>query len=138
MTHSLEGLYRAIDDDLPEQVREILDAKKQLADASQETPPPVHWAIFRDRLRIAELILDYGADIERKDQDRDATPLDYAIMYGRKDIVRMLIERNANTEGRLQLALRAAAGAYEEYSDLPSLDVYQEVAAVMQDMLEPT
>lgn len=130
--HSLQSLYRAIDDNQPELARDILDANKELADAPDETPPPIHWAIFRNRLQIVELLLDYGANIERKDQDRGATPLDYAIMYGRMDIVRMLIKRDADTDGRLELARRAAAGAFDEFPDLPSRKTYQEVAKILQ------
>ena len=125
-------LYHAIDEGRIDQVREILKMDQTLADSSAETPPPIHWAIYRDRLHIVELLLDFGANIERKETDRNSTPLDYAIMYGRVDVVGMLISRGANTDGRLELALRAAKGEFAEYPDLPSMEVYSEVVQCLR------
>ena len=131
-----DELYRAIDENQIQQVRHFLRADPSIANALGETPPPLHWAIFRNRVEIAELLVDSGAELELKDQDRQSTPLDYAIMYGRKEIANMLIERGADTHGRLELAERAAAGAYDEFPDLPSRDVFEGMADFLRAKLE--
>ena len=128
-------LYEAIDDNAVDRAAALLSGDRGLANSTEETPPPIHWAIYKDNCAMVALLLDHGADIERKDQDRDATPLDYAIVYGRKDIVRLLVHRGADVEGRLDLARRGASGAFEAYADLPSRDVYQEMLEVLSELL---
>lgn len=131
----VRDLYQAIDDNTIERARELLSLDDRLADSTEETPPPIHWAIYRDNSAMVELLLDYGASIERKDQDRDATPLDYAIVYCRKDIIRRLIRRGANIEGRLDLARQGASGAFEDYDELPSRDNYEDVVQIIGELV---
>ena len=49
-----------------------------------------------DAVRIAELLLDAGADIEQG--DTDWTPLLFACRYGRVDLVSCLLQRGANVK----------------------------------------
>ena len=131
----VQDLYQAIDDNAIERAQELLARDGGLADSTEETPPPIHWAIYRDNSAMVELLLDQGACIERKDQDRDATPLDYAIVYCRKDIIRRLICRGANVDGRLDLARRGASGASEDYDELPSRDAYEDVVQIIDKLV---
>lgn len=78
-----------------------------------------------------EALIDNGADIERRDQDRDATPLAYAIVYGRTDIVHRLIRRGADRDGMQSLAERGAAGEFEQYPDVASPQRFAEVAKLL-------
>ena len=71
---TVDELGGAIDANNLDEVKELLAASSGLADSPEGTPPPLHWAIYRDRPEIVGLLLDHGADIERKDQDRGATP----------------------------------------------------------------
>ncbi|MGH1483816.1 MAG: ankyrin repeat domain-containing protein [Geminicoccales bacterium] len=130
----VQDLYQAIDDNAIERALKLLARDGGLADSTEETPPPVHWAIYRDNAAMVELLLDHGACIERKDQDRDATPLDYAIVYCRKDIIRRLICRGANVEGRMDLARRGASGAFEGFDELPSRDTYEDVVQIIDEL----
>ena len=45
------------------------------------TPPPLHCADLWNKPKIAEILLDNGADIEIRDPDRSTTPFRYAIVY---------------------------------------------------------
>ena len=75
-----DELFEAIDCNDIDLATELLREDSDLADSEIGTPPPIHWAIYRDNPQMVELLLDYGADIERRDTDRNATPLDYAIV----------------------------------------------------------
>jgi ankyrin repeat protein len=57
--------------------------------------PCLHWAAQFGRLSISELLLDYGADVNRSDSDA-VTPLHIAIVEGRLRIARLLLKRGAD------------------------------------------
>ena len=127
-------LYEAIEANNVDWVRKILATQSDLVDSIDATPPPIHWAIYQDKPQMVELLLDYGANIELTDQDRDATPLDYAIVYGRKDIIPILVSRGARLAGRLQLAEKGVAGGFEEFSELPSRQEYKEIVELLLEL----
>ena len=129
-----QELGRAIEANDGDKARHLLTTHAGLADSTEETPPPIHWAIYQDKREMVELLLDHGADLERRDQDRDATPLDYAIVYARKDIIRVLVARGANVEGRLKVATKGAAGGFEAYGELPSRAAYAEVVELLHEL----
>ena len=107
----LKALTAAMEANDAEAVARLLEEDRALANCRDETPPPLHWAIYRDRPRIVEVLLNYGADIESRDQDNDATPIRYAVVYGRKEIVRLLAARGADcgvVEGKDTSALQEA------------------------------
>lgn len=121
-------------------VASLIQQHPELVNHPDWTPPPLHCAVLWDQAAVAELLLDNGADIEMQDPDRQTTPLRYAIMYGKTELFPVLLSRGANTgpivEGgtsALQLAKDAAAGALEEYDDLPSRDVYGKVVRRLED-----
>ncbi len=119
-------------------VKQMLAAHPELANGPNWTPPPLHCAVLWNQPRIAEILLDNGADLEGKDPDRAATPLEYAIVYGKKDLIPLFLSRGARTEaeegGRtaLQLAMDAAAGAFEQYEDLPARSAYGEIVELLR------
>ncbi len=136
--HKLAAATEAND---PQTAARLLEEDHALANCRDETPPPLHWAIYRDRPRIVELLLDYGADIESRDQDNDATPIRYAVVYGREEIIRLLMARGADwgmIEGKntsaLQEAMRGAAGGYEEFDDLPSREEYGKIVELLKEL----
>jgi len=122
-------------------VEALLQTHPTLVNHPDWTPPPLHCAILWNQAKVAELLLDSGADIEMLDPDRQTTPLRYAIMFGKTEMIRLLLSRGANTEPivdngttALQLAKDAAKGAYEEYDDLPSRDEYGSVVTLLQQL----
>ncbi len=142
MTKSrLNALTAATEANDAEAVARLLEEDRALVNCRDETPPPLHWAIYKDRPRIVEVLLDYGADIESRDQDNDTTPIRYAVVYGRKEIVRLLAARGADCgvvedkdTSALQEAMRGAAGGYDEFDDLPSREVYSEMVELLKEL----
>lgn len=131
---NVEELCQAIEANDINRAKELLAIQNDLADFVEGTPPPIHWAIYQDKRQMVELLLDHEADIERRDQDRDATPLDYAIVYGRKEIIPVLVSRGANLKGRLQLAFKGASGGFEEFSELPSRQEYEGIVGLLREL----
>ncbi|MFK7766750.1 MAG: ankyrin repeat domain-containing protein [Mariniblastus sp.] len=116
----------------------LIGKHPELVSHGSWTPPPIHCAVLWNQPRIAELLLDNGADLEMLDPYRQTTPLRYAIMYGVTDLIPVLLSRGANAgpiiengATALQLARGAANGAYEEYEDLPSREEYEKVVALL-------
>ncbi|MDH3692972.1 MAG: ankyrin repeat domain-containing protein [Gammaproteobacteria bacterium] len=128
-----DELYEAIEANDICKIKRLLEQDRDLVEAIDETPPQIHWAIYQDKRQMVELLLNHGADIERRDQDRDATPLDYAIVYGRKEIIPVLISCGANLDGKLQSAIKGASGGYEDFSELPSRHEYEGIAQLLRD-----
>ena len=58
---------------------------------------PLHWAIAHSRLKIAEMLLEAGADIEAHHAGGQ-TPLHQAIIRGDLEAVQFLIDHGANIE----------------------------------------
>ena len=71
------------------------------------------------------------------DLDRDARPLEYAIVYARKQIIRVLVAHGAGARNGLGTALKGAGGAFEEFPELPSRGEYEAVAALLGELLAP-
>ena len=135
------ALYEAMEADDHNKVRRLLERNSDLVEAIGETPPPIHWAIWQDKAEIVDLLLDHGADIERRDPDRNGTPLGWAIVYGRPDIVRLLTTRGADlknddkVDNMLDLALKGGAGAFEEFSDIDtSKSEFEDIAALLRGL----
>ncbi|MGI9436276.1 MAG: ankyrin repeat domain-containing protein, partial [Geminicoccaceae bacterium] len=92
----VDDLYEAMQMNDQSRVRRLLQADAALVGAVGKTPPPIHWAIWQGKMEMVELLLGHGADIERRDPDRNATPLHYAIIYGQKEIIRLIVRRGAD------------------------------------------
>ncbi|CAI9086931.1 OLC1v1020867C1 [Oldenlandia corymbosa var. corymbosa] len=58
---------------------------------------PLHWAVDRGHLNVAELLLDRGADVNAKDNEGQ-TPLHYAAVCERPALAELLVKHNADTE----------------------------------------
>ena len=121
--------------------RSLLEQFPELVNHPQWTPPPLHCAVLWNQLEVAELLLDHGADIEMLDPDRQTTPLRYAIMYCKTDLIPMLLTRGAHSgatvdggASALELAEDGAAGKYEEYEDLPRKEAYRKVVNLLLDL----
>ncbi len=122
-------------------VQSILSQHPELVNSPHWTPPPLHCAVLWDQPGIAEILLDHGANIEMKDPDQHSTPLRYAIVFGRDELIPLLLSRGANagpiTEGgktALQLAIDAAAGEFDEYDDLPSREEYSGIVELLKSL----
>ena len=137
----LQALAAATEANDAEAAARLLRKDRSLANCRDETPPPLHWAVYKDRPHIVEVLLDHGADIEGRDQDNDTTPIRYAVMYGRAVVVRLLASRGADCgviEGKdttcLEVAARGAAGAYEHFDDLPPREAYYDIVDILKEI----
>ena len=107
------ALFRAVDADDANAVERLLKDDPLLVHErrrpDEEAAPGVHsgvtalhWACQRGRRRIAEALLDAGADLEARAGDGDhpdgGTALHFAAGTKRRDIVELLVSRGANLE----------------------------------------
>ena len=129
-----EELYAAIEDDDADRIAQLLTTRPGLVNSVDETPPPIHWAIYRDKRRAVEALLDQGADLALRDQDRDATPLDYAVVYARRESIRMLIAHGASLDSTMKVALKGASGGFEEFGELPGREQYEEIVGLLREL----
>ena len=129
-----DKLYDAIEADDADTISELLTRQPSLVNSVDETPPPIHWAIYRDKRRAVEALLDRGADLALQDQDRDATPLDYAVVYARRESIRMLIARGASLDSAMEVALKGASGGFEEFGELPGREQYEEIVGLLREL----
>jgi ankyrin repeat protein len=124
-----------------EAVELLIQRHADLVNHPDWTPPPLHCAVLWNQPKIAEILLDNGANIEIRDPDRSTTPLRYAIVYCKPEMISLLLSRGANAgpivengTTALQLAKDAAAGEFEEYDDLPSRNDYSEMVDLLQQL----
>lgn len=124
-----------------EAVETLVRQHTMLVNHPDWTPPPIHCAVLWNQPTIAEILLDNCADIERRDPDRNTTPLRYAILYCKPQMISLLISRGANPgpivdhgTTALQLAQDAAAGEFEQYDDMPSRDEYGQVVELLRQL----
>lgn len=134
-------LAQAIEDNEPARVVKLLRFHPELAEPAGWTPPPLHCASLWDRPRIASLFLNAGANIERLDPDSQTTPLRYAVMYCKPEMIRLFHSYGANCgpilEGgttAYQLACECREGKYEDYEDLPAKETYQPIVALLEEL----
>ena len=71
-----EDLYTAIEADDVDRIEQLLTMRPGLVNSAEEAPPPIHWAIYRDKRGAVEALLNHGADLTLR--DRDTTPVVYA------------------------------------------------------------
>lgn len=135
-----ERLAAAIESGDVPLVTAVLERHPDLLNSPEWTPPPLHCAVLWNQAAIVSALLDLGADLEFRDPDRETTPLRYAILFARLEIVRLLIARGADTgpltaEGTsaLGLAIEAMNGAFEEYDDLPPRSEYAEIVELLRE-----
>lgn len=133
-SQNVEKLYEAISSGDIDSIRTLLTVEPALANSREATPPPLHFAIYDDQIEVLESMLTFDPDLELTDQDRDATPLDYAIVYCRKAMIPPLIEHGANTTGRLATAQKGARGGFEEFEELPSRETYSEIVEQLESL----
>lgn len=127
-------LYAAIEAEDTATIRKLVSDRPDIVNSKEVTPPPIHWAIYLNKRNAVERLLEHGADMELKDQDRDATPLDYAVVYARTDIVRLLVSHGADPKAGVPVAAKGASGGFEEFDELPARKTYQEIAALLGEL----
>jgi hypothetical protein len=125
---SLWDAFKAKDYALAERI--VADDPDQL-EGVDWIPPTLHACIYGDLPEIFEWVLDHGADIELREQDYGSPPLTAAVIHRHKRIIRILVERGADTTRAMHLARRGLAGDFE---DLSPPEAYQEIIELLQEL----
>jgi hypothetical protein len=73
--------------------------KEKMIGRQEEVRTPLHSAAKEGHARVAELLLDNGADVNARDQ-YGGTPLHSAATYGRAEVMRVLLARGADVNAR--------------------------------------
>ncbi len=132
-----EELYRAIDADDIDWIDRLLTITPDWINSTDTAPPPLHWAIYRDKRRAVGVLLNHGADLALRDRDRDATPLDYAVVYARRELIPLLISHGASLDSGMQVAIKGASGGFEDYPELPDRRQYEGILELLREMSSP-
>lgn len=98
---SIYDLIIAVKSGNTKQVEEILDLG---CDPNQDTPsyPPLHWSVIWGYRKIAQLLLDAGADINKKDDRCGRTPLMWSIHYKQNQMSHWLCKNGCDVKDMLQ------------------------------------
>jgi hypothetical protein len=125
---SLWDAVDAKDYALAEQI--LADDPDQL-EGVDSVPPSLHGCIYEDKPEMLEWFLDHGADIELREQDFGGRPLITAVVHRHKCIIRILVERGADTTRAMEVAQRGLAGDFE---DVPPPEAYREIIELLREL----
>lgn len=64
----------------------------------EQNKPALSAAVQNGHINIVKFFINAGADIEFKDENYSASPLDFAAQYGYIDIVELLIDNGAKAD----------------------------------------
>jgi hypothetical protein len=126
-------IFDAIDANDFELALRIITADPAAVESVDGIPPPLHACIYADKPEWLEWLLDHGADIERREQDYGSTPLNAAVVHRHGTIIRILIQRGADTTHAMHIAQRGLAGDFE---DDPRLDRegYRQIVELLREL----
>ena len=127
---SLYEAFEANDFDL---ALRIITADPLALDEVDSIPPTLHACVYGDRPEWLEWLLDHGADIELREQDYGGTPLNGAVVHRQKRIIRILVERGADTTRAMDLAQRGLAGGFEYDASLDR-EGYREIVELLREL----
>jgi hypothetical protein len=96
-------------------------------------PPTLHGRVYEDQPEWLAWLLDQGADIELREQDYGGTPMDGAVVHRNEEIIRLLVERGADTTRAMELAQRGLAGGFE-YDERLDREGYREIVELLRDL----
>lgn len=127
------SLYDAFDANDFDLALRIITADPLALEEVDSIPPPLHGCVYDDRPEWLEWLLDHGADIELREQDYGGTPLNGAVVHRKKRIIRILVERGADTSHAMELAQRGLAGGFE-YDARLDREGYREIVELLREL----
>src|SRR5262249_48951181 len=98
-------------------VRTLLQQKADVNATQIDGATALHWAVYRNDLEMAQLLIKAGARVEVKNRE-GITPLYMASLYGNSDLIRSLLTAGADAKqkgpsGETMLMLAARNGSAE-------------------------
>ncbi|HKA72923.1 MAG TPA: ankyrin repeat domain-containing protein [Xanthobacteraceae bacterium] len=85
------------------ELRAHLDAHPELIDAMGggiKKATALHLAVLRNQHAAMRLLIERGADLDRRDFPDNAAPLHFAAVHGDLETIRLLVEAGADIEGK--------------------------------------
>ena len=139
---SVARLHEAVKVGDVERIRVLLVADPALANARSDSDVrgtyPLHVAAEFGHAGAARVLLDYGADVSRRDAENDAIALCWAAFFGRPDVVAVLLaagsepsQRNKHGLTPLGCAVGGTEGRWRQFSDA-SLDDWRRAADIIR------
>ena len=111
----------------------IITAEPWQLEQVDSIPPTLHGRVYEDQPEWLAWLLDQGADIELREQDYGGTPMDGAVVRRNKKIIRLLVERGADTTRAMERAQRGLAGGFE-YDERLDREGYREIVELLRDL----
>ena len=139
---SVARLHEAVKVGDVERIRVLLVADPALANVRSDSDVrgtyPLHVAAEFGHAGAARVLLDYGADVSRRDAENDAIALCWAAFFGRPDVVAVLLaagsepsQRNKHGLTPLGCAVGGTEGRWRQFSDA-SLDDWRRAADIIR------
>ena len=127
--------------DLPA-MRRLLERNPALANARSETDArgtfPLHVAAETGQAGAARLLLEYGADVTARALENEAIPRGWAALFGRPDVVEVLMnagsersQRNKHGLTPLGCAVGGAEGRWRKFSSATIKD-WEKAAEILR------
>src|SRR6185295_8680380 len=123
-------------------IRELLTVDRGLANSVSETdvrgPYPLHVVAEFNQPEAAKMLLEYGADVARLDAENAAMARGWARIFGRPEVVRVLLtagsepsQRNKHGLTALGCAVGGSQGRWAQFSNA-SLEDWQRAAEIVR------
>ncbi len=101
------ALSQAIREDDVEAVRELILESPELLETRfgrADNGTPLTVAAWHDSARVAEALIELGADIEAEDHNWHNTPLRWCCWWGNSKVAKVLVDAGARTAGASRMA----------------------------------
>jgi ankyrin repeat protein len=101
--HAIQDIMRAAQSGDLDTLRAGLDAHPEWIDAlggGFEKATALHLAVLRNQHAATRLLIERGADLNRRDFPDNAAPLHFAAVHGDMETIRLLVEAGADIDGQ--------------------------------------
>lgn len=100
--HAIQDIMRAAQSGDLDALRAGLDAHPEWIDAlggEFEKATSLHLAVLRNQHAATRLLIERGADLNRREFPDNAAPLHFAALHGDMETIRLLVEAGADVDG---------------------------------------